>query len=229
MENQEIINTEVKEKSFFQRMTKSNRIFMIVSYSIIAALILTTILLAVIPVYTGIKYQETPDRIVLKTQTETLTLYADTESTKADFNKIWAAYNKSGSPVVIDTIFNGYAGRGMEAVYNQSSSKSYGNLASDTTYSVAFYWDEAQLMVNGNGQQFTYELSGTQVTEPVYYTAATFAVTKDDKAQLSYGYLRKSTASVGSTSTKFYYTGYNNYYVLYKAIDTLYDEGKFSV
>lgn len=230
MENQDVTNSTAQEKSFFQRMTKTNLIIMIVSYAIIGVLILTTILLAVIPTYTGVKFENTPDRVVIKTESQSLTLYADSSSTREDFYKVWDAYNASSSPTVIDTIFNGYAGKGKEAVYDQTVSKSYGNLANSTTYSVAFYWDTNQLMTDGNGQQFKYELSsGTYVQDPVYYTTATFAVNKQDTAKQITYYLRRDTAGVNSTSTRFYYTGYASYAGLYNVIEELYDAGKFSV
>ena len=233
MENQEITNsaiTSTAHKSFFERMTLTNRIIMIVSYSIIAALIITTIILAVVPTYTGAKFNSTPDRVVIKSESQTLTLYEDTESTRVDFYRVWDAYNNSSSPVVIETIFNGYAGKGMTAVYDTQSSKSYGSLANATTYSVTFYWDEKQLMTDKDGKQFTYELSnGTQVTDPVYYVAATFAVSQGDQAKYSYFYLRRDTAATSSTTTRFYYTAYGNYVGLYNVLQSLYDEGKFSV
>lgn len=229
MENQDNANLNTEQGSFFSRMTKTNRIIMIVAYSILGALLLTTILLSVIPTYTGVKFDNTPDRIVIKSETQSLTLFADETSTYEDFYKVWDAYNASSSPTVMDTIFNGYSGKGKGAVYDQSGNKSYANLANETTYSVAFYWDDEQLMTNANGQQFEYELSnGTHISEPVYYTAATFGVSDKNSASLTNYYLRKSTATTGSTSTRFYYTGYANYVHLYYVIQGLEDAGKFS-
>ncbi len=227
MENQEIKNTE--NKSFFQRMTKTNRIIMIVSYSIIAALILATILLACIPTYTGVKFADTPDRIEIKTTTERLYLYADDDSTKDDFYKVWNAYNSSSSPVVMDAIFNGYMGKGKTAVYDSAKAWSYSNLANDTTYSVAFVWEEEdQMMTDKNGDQFTYKLSnGTNLKDPIYFDTATFAVSNVNKVEENKFYLRR--AGYTSTSTRFYYTAYVNFADLYAVLDQLHDNGKFSV
>ena len=233
MENQDNTNVSVQDSTqvpFFKRMSKGNFIFFVVSYSIIGILILTTILLAVIPTYTGVKFETTPDRIVLRSATASLTLYADDNSTKDDFQAIWSAYNQSGSPVIIDTLFNGYAGKGKVAVYEQSSTKSFANLAKDGTYSVSFHWDSDQLMTDAKGNKFTYYLSGnkTQITDPTYYTAAVFAVSNTTSATQNSFYLRKKGASESSTTTRFYYTGYANFITLYNAIEKLDDAGKFT-
>lgn len=232
MENQDNKNTQTPstQTSFFRSMSRGNFIFFVVSYVIIGALILTTLLLAVIPTSSGVRFENTPDRIVLKSSTASLTLYADDDSTKADFYKIWDAYNAAGSPVVIDTIFNGYAGKGKTAVYDQTSTKSFSNLAQNGAYSVAFHWDTDQLMTDASGQKFTYFLSGnkTEVTDPTYYTAAFFAVDNSNKATLNSIYLRKNTASTSSTTTRFYYTGYANFISLYELIGELEDAGKFT-
>lgn len=235
MENQDNSKNLVQEStklSFFKSMSKGNFIFFIVSYAIIGILILTTILLAVIPTYTGVKFESTPDRIVLKTSSTSLTLYANDASTKGDFNTIWNAYNQASSPTVIDTMFNGYAGQGKEAVYEKSSYKSYSNstLTSDGAYAVYFYWDTDQKMTNAKGEDFTYYLSDgkTEITTPTYYTAAAFSVTDSTSAEKSTIYLRKNNASTSSTSTRFLYTGYINFTGLYDAIVALEDAGKFA-
>ena len=231
MENQDN-NISVQDNStqvpFFKRMSKGNFIFFVVSYSIIAVLILTTILLAVIPTYTGVKFESTPDRIVLESTAGSLTLFEDDKTTRDDFYKVWNAYNRSGSPVVIDTIFNGYAGKGKTAVYDQSSSKSFANLEKENTYSIAFHWDERQMMTTANGDKFTYFLLGnkTEITEPTYYDAAFFAVDNTNKPTQNTIYLRKDSST--STSTKFYYTGYANFISLYEVVGELEDAGKFT-
>ncbi len=232
MENQDNTKKLVQDStklSFFKSLSKGNLIFFIVSYSIIGILILTTILLAVIPTHTGVKFEKTPDRIVLKSSTAYLTLYSDDDRTKEDFQTIWDAYNKSGSPTVIDTMFNGYAGKGKTAVYDQSSSKSYSNLAKDGTYAVYFLWDDGLEMTDANGDTFTYYLIGnqTKITTPTYYYAAVFAVSNSTSATQNTFYLRK-TKDESSTSTKFMYTGYANFINLYDAIEKLDNAGKFS-
>lgn len=232
MENQDNNNTLVQNSTqvpFYKRMSKGNFIFFVASYSVIAVLILTTILLAVIPTYTGVKFETAPDYMVLQTSdSKYLTLYREDESTKEDFYKVWNAYNASGNPVVIDTIFNGYAGKGKTAVYSQSN-KYYNNLAKENTYAITFHWNEKQTMTNGNGSQFTYTTSSnTEYTDPTYYTDAYFAVDNVNKAALHEIYLRKDNASTSSTSTKFYYTGYANFISLYEVVGGLEDAGKFT-
>jgi len=230
MENQDNLQNLVQEStklSFFKSMSKGNFIFFVVSYAIIGLMILTTILLAVIPTYTGVKFETTPDYIVLKSSTASLTLYADNDSTKEDFQTIWDAYNRAGSPTVIDALFNGCAGKSKEAVYGSSSS-SYSNLATGTTYAVYFCWDTAQKMTEADGSDFTYYYTGSkvQVTDPTYYTAAVFAVSDSNTATKNTFYLRKSTAT--SNSTRFLYTGYANFINLYDAIEKLDNAGKFA-
>ncbi len=231
MENQDNTNITVQESTkvpFFKRMSKGNFIFFVVSYSIIGILILTTILLAVIPTYTGVKFENTPDRIVLKTSSESLTLYADREDTKDDFMTIWNAYNSSNSPTVIDAMFNGYAGQGKVAKYS-SKIESYASLANDTTYEVAFYWDEAQLMTDSNGKAFKYTLStGKESTEDPYYSAATFAVSNSTNVTNATIYLRMKDVTESSTSTRYLYKGYSNFIGLYRAIEELEDADKFT-
>ncbi len=233
MENQDNTKNSVQDStklSFFKSLSKGNLIFFIVSYSIIGILILTTILLAVIPTYTGVKFETTPDRIMLvKSSTAYLNLYADDERTKDDFNAIWEAYNDSSSPTIIDTMFNGYTGKGKEAVYEQGSSKSYSNLTSDGAYAVYFFWNDKQEMTNASGETFTYYLSGnkTQITDPTYYTSAAFSVNNSNTANKNTIYLHKDTASESSTLTRFLYTGYANFINLYNAIESLDNADKF--
>lgn len=228
MEIQQDANQSVKVP-FYKKMKKSNFITAIVAFSVIGVLILTTILLAVIPTYTGVKFDNSPDRIVLKINSTQLTLYADVEETRDDFNRVWNAYNNASSPTVMDAIFNGYAGKGKTANYS-ASSKSYSNLATTDTFSVAFYWDENQLMTDANGSAFKYALSNGQTSiDEVYYKAATFAVSATNSVEEKTFYLRRSTALDTSTSTNYYYTGIANYHSLYNVLNALQDEGKFTV
>ena len=221
METNEIkeSNQSVEKVPFFKRMSKTRLIIACVSFTIILALIITTILLSVIQTRTSVKFENTPDRIVLNINSTQLTLYADDESTKDDFNLVYNSYNNVSSPTIMEAIFNGYAGRGKEAYYSQKS-KSYANLATQTTYSVAFYWDSDQLMTDKNGNKFTYTMSnGEQSTNEIYYKAVFFDVSDSNSVQEKTFYIRRSTSS--TTSTNFYYTGIANFNSMYQTLEQL--------
>ena len=220
-------DANTNSQPFYKRMKKSSLITMIVSLSVIGVLILTTIILAIAPTYTGVNFENKPDRIEIIIDSNLLTLYADEESTKEDYNKVLNAYNASSSASVMDALLNGYAGRGKTACYSESS-KSYGNLSTETTFSVTFYWDEAQEMTNGNGSTYYYTTStGSQATTATNYDAATFAVSNESKVEEKTIFLRK-TGITNLSSTHYYYTGVANFYELYKVLNDLQDDGKFS-
>ena len=219
-------NEEVKTVPFYKRMGLTKLIIAIVSFSIITALIITTITFSVITTNTGVKFENTPDRIVLNINSTQLTLYANDENTKADFDKVYKAYNNATNPTKMDAIFNGYANQGKKAYYSQKS-KSYANLATETTFSVAFCWDSDQIMTDENGKPFTYTLSnGQQSTNEITYRAVYFDVSNANKVEEKTFYIRRSNAS--TTSTNFYYTGIANYDSLYQVLLELQSEGKFN-
>ena len=212
---------------FYKRMTPAALITAIVAFSLIGILIITTILLAVIPVYTGVKFANEPDRIVIKYNNEQMTVYNNDAEYQDIFDSIWNAYNDASNPTVMDSIFNGFAGKGMTANYS-SSSLSFGNLSNETTFSVAFYWDNSQLMTNKDGSQFNYELAnGDEYTSGVKYNSAVFSVDSTNGVVEKTFYLRTNTTN--STSTRYYYTGIANYYSLYRVLIELQEvPGNFS-
>lgn len=214
---------------FYKRMTPAALITAIVAFSLIGILIITTILLAVIPVYTGVKFANEPDRIVIKYNNEQMTVYNNDAEYQDIFDSIWNAYNDASNPSVMDSIFNGFAGKGMTANYS-SSSVSFGNLSNETTFSVAFYWVDSQLMTNKDGSQFNYELAnGGEYTSGIRFNSAVFSVDNTNGVVEKTFYLRRDTQSATATTTHYYYTGIANYYGLYRVLMELQEvPGNFS-
>ena len=214
--------TKITNKVLKKR--KASKIASIVCLSVVAALILVTILLAVIPISTGVRFVNAPDQIYLKIGS---TIYQlDSEKDEEDFNKIWSAYQAACNPTVITTIFGGYAGAGMTANHSNNTN-SFANLSTDTTFSVCFHWKDDQQMINANGSTFTYMSGSYENTNPTYFREAYFAVSGENVVQDSRVLLRTSTNTT-SSSTQFYYTGVANYYGLYNVLNQMVEDGKFT-
>ncbi len=205
------------------RRRQTNLIISIVCLSIVGLLILTTILLAVIPVSAGARYVNQPDMIYIKYGSTIYEVEKDDEITGEDYERIWNAYLSASNPTVMETIFGGYVGQGMTANYSPSTS-SFANLASDTTFSVCFFWNESQTMINKDGSQFTYMSGNTQVNSPTKFYEAYMAVDSTNSVQDHTIYLRTSTTS---RSTNFTYTGVANFYGLYNILIQMVNDGKF--
>ncbi len=216
--------SETKMTSKILRKRKTNLIISIVCLSIIGLLILTTILLAVIPVNAGARYTNAPDHIYLKYGSTIYEVEKDDEVTGADYEAIWNAYLSASNPTVMDTIFGGYVGQGMTANYSPRNSKSFANLATDTTFSVCFFWNESQTMINPDGSQFTYTIGDATINSPTKFYEAYFAVSDTNAVQENTIYLRTNTTS---RTTNFTYTGVANFYGLYNILLNMVDDGKF--
>ena len=216
--------TKITNKVLKKR--KANRIASIVCLAVVGVLILTTILLAVIPISTGVRFVNTPDQIYLKIGSTIYQVERGDERTGEDFDKIWSAYQAACNPTVIATIFGGYAGAGMTANHSNNTN-SFANLATDTTFAVTFYWKDNQTMINANGSTFTYMSGSYENTNPTYFREAHFAVTNENVVQDSRVLLRTSTNTT-SSSTQFYYTGVANYFGLYNVLNQMVEDGKFT-
>lgn len=213
--------TKITNKVLKKR--KASKIASIVCLSVVGVLILVTILLAVIPISTGVRFVNAPDQIYLKIGS---TIYqVDKEEDSEDFNKIWSAYQAACNPTVITTIFGGYAGAGMTANHSNNTN-SFANLSTDTTFSVCFHWKDDQTMINANGSTFTYMSGSYENTNPTYFREAYFAVSNENVVQDSRVLLRTST-NTSSSSTQFY-TGVANYYGLYNVLNQMVEDGKFT-
>ena len=200
---------------YYKRMTKPALITALIAFPIIGILIITTIILAVVPVYAGARYETKPDYMVIEYNNTQMTVYNNDTKYQDAFNRIWNAYNDASSPTVMDSIFNGYAGQGMTANYS-SSPLTFSSLANETTFAVTFYWNDSQLMTNKDGSQFNYTLqNGSEVTTGVRYISASFSVDATNSVVEKTFYLRRDTQTATSTNTHYYYTGIANYYGLY--------------
>lgn len=218
-------NETKKSKKF----TKST-IAMIVCLAVIGALIVTTILLAIIPTDKGIKFSR-PDqmRIIYNNSTE-----ANFESDTEEFKKIWDTYCKSGRQPVIGALFGGYAGEGMKAVYSVSA-QDYADLLTKSTssssdesakkFTVCFVWNSnnEQTMKNANGSEYVEET--TQITPK--FVAAYFEVSEDTSMITKTTYLRSTKDSDSSNKTHITYTGVANYGELYDLLNSMVDDKKF--
>ena len=218
-------NETKKSKKF----TKST-IAMIVCLAIIGALIVTTILLALIPTNKGIKLDK-PDqvRIIYNNSLE-----ANFESDTEEFKSIWETYSRSGSQPVIAALFGGYAGQGMEAVYSVNAqdyadllSKSSSSSSDDSTknFTVCFVWNSTneQTMKNANGSEYVEET--TQITPK--FVAAYFQVTQDTSMLKKTTYLKSTKDSATSNKTHITYTGIANYGELYDLLNSMVEAKKF--
>lgn len=206
------------------RKRKNSMIATIVSLTIVGLLILTTILLAVIPINTGVRYESSPDSIHLQLGNEHYYLFKDDEATRDDYNKVWNAYLSACNPSVISTIFGGYAGRGMTAEHSTLTTPFSSLENDDTAFVVIFYWSERQTMVNANGSTFTYMAGNTEVTTPTTFFKAHFNVTNQNAVQDSRVLLRTADTQSG---TQFSYTGVANYYGLYNILNQMVEDDKF--
>lgn len=214
----------VKITSQARKKRRNSMITSIVCLSIIGVLILTTILLAVIPVNSGARFVNKPDQIQIKIGTTSYNLDRS-ESTKSDFDKIWDAYCSAGSPSVMTTIFGGYAGRGMEGHYSGSTS-SYANLSNDTTFAIAFVWNNGQTMINSNGSNFVYKTGNSTSTETTFYEAH-FKVSNENAVKDVTVYLNTNRSN-SSRTTNYTYTGVTNFYGLYNILNQMVEDGKFT-
>ncbi len=206
------------------RKRRNSMIATIVCLSIVGVLILTTVLLAVIPINTGARFSSAPDSIHLQIGSTHYYVEKDNEATRDDYNKVWNAYLASGNPTVISTIFGGYAGKGMVAEHSNSTT-SFSSLESDdTAFVIEFYWKDRQTMVNGNGSTFTYMAGNTEVTTPTTFFEAHFVVTNENVVQDSKILLRTTDTQSG---TQFSYTGVANYYGLYNILNQMVEDDKF--
>ncbi len=217
-------NETKKSKKF----TKST-IAMIVCLAIIGALIITTILLAIIPTNKGIKFDK-PDqmRIIYDNTTE-----ANFESNTEEFKQIWEAYSKSGTQPVIAALFGGYAGQGMQANYSVTALdyadlvKKSSNSSDDSAkkFTVCFVWNSTneQTMKNANGSEFVEET--TQITPK--FVAAYFEVGEDTSMVTKTTYLKSTKDSASSNKTHISYSGVANYGELYDLLNSMVENKKF--
>lgn len=218
-------DTTLEITSKARRKRRNSKIASIVCFAIIGVLILTTILLAVIPVNTGAKFVNQPDQIYLKIGSTLYQVDKEDEATKADYEKIWNAYLQGSKPTVIATIFGGYAGKGMSSNYT-TSSNSFNDLADETTFEVVFYWNNNQTMINPDGSMFTYKIGASVSTQAVEFREVHFAVNNENVVKDNTFYIKTTTND--STSTRFTYTGVANYNGLYEVLNQMVKDGKFT-
>jgi len=218
------------------RFTKST-IAMIVCLAFIGALILATILMAIIPTDKGIRFSE-PDYMEISYDGKTLHLLknANSDDEKESFKQIWEAYQNAGKQPVIAALFGGYAGQGMNADYS-SSPKDYSNLGASSSsdsdsesetesvksFVINFQYFSEQTMINGNGSDYVYGEVDNKVTPK--FTAAYIEITNDNSMQLRTAYLKSTNDSDSSKKTYITYTGIANFNSLYDLLKTM--EGKF--
>ncbi len=199
---------------------KANKIASIVCLAFVGVLILTTILLAVIPVNTGAKFVNKPDEIYLKINS-TIYQFSKTEN-PTDYDRVMNAYNAGSKPSVIATIFGGYAGKGMTSNYT-ASTNSFTSLSDADTFEVVFFWNEKQTMINPDGSVFKYKIGESWSTQPIEFREVHFAI-KSDNAVKDHTFYIKSNES---NYTRFTYTGVANYNGLYNVLNEMVKEGKF--
>ena len=211
-----------------KKFTKST-IAMIVCLAIIGALIVTTILLAVIPTNKGIKFDKPDQMRIIYNNSQEANFESDTE----EFNKIWEVYQGSGRQPVIAALFGGYANQGMQATYSVNA-QDYADLLSKTSssssdsaknFTVCFVWNSnnEQTMKNANGSEYVEET--TQITPK--FVAAYFQVTEDTSMMTKTTYLRSTKDSATSNKTHITYTGVANYGGLYELLNSMVENKKF--
>ena len=225
---------ETKNSNRATKITKST-IALFVCLGVIGALILATILMAVIPTDRGVKFSK-PDQMTITYDGKT----AYFESDSSEFGQIWTEYQKAGKSAVIAALFGGYAGQGMKANYFISG-QDYSDLASKSTsdddednsetasksFVVKFVFNNSnkQTMVNGNGSTFEYKNADTKLT--FEFIEATFEVSDAKVMQSKTFYLKSSLDSATSTKTHITYTGVANFNSLYDLLKTMVEKNKF--
>lgn len=179
---------------------KAAKIVMITSLSVIGVLILSIILLAVISVNHGFKFNQEPDTIVVHNGSSSVILYSDTiEEQNGVFNEIQNKVNASGQFKILDSIFGGYASKNDGTEY-LSSSVTFSTLYSATgDYCIEYRWHAAQKIkyAKDNGEQVEYT-----------YDRAYFKVTSDNAVTKVNAYLRASNTT--NTYSRVVYYGYLN-------------------
>ncbi len=218
-------NETKKSKKF----TKST-IAMIVCLALIGALILATIIMAIVPTDKGVKFSA-PDHMTITYDGKT----ANFTSGSAEYKEIWETYQNAGKLPVITSLFGGYAGHGMKANYFISS-QDYSKLGSasddsdsDTkNFVIRFIYNtnNEQTMKNGNGSDFVYGDSEDSKITP-QFGEAVFEVTQDKDMQQKTFYLKSTLDSDSSTKTHITYTGVANYNSLYDLLKSMVEKNKF--
>ncbi len=224
---------ETKKSNRATKITKST-IALFVCLGLIGALILATILMAIIPTDKGVKFAQ-PDQMTITYDGKT----AYFESNSDEFKKIWDEYQKAGKSPVIAALFGGYAGQGMKANYFLTA-KDYSDLTSkpsnsddsadsaEKNFVVKFVYNDTnkQDMKNGNGSIFEYTNdTGTKLTFD--FVAAYFEVSDANVMQTKTFYLKSSLSGTSSTKTQIIYTGVANFDSLYDLLKSMVENNKF--
>ncbi len=201
---------------------KANKIASIVCLAFVGVLILTTILLAIIPVYTSVKLTNKPDEIYLRINSTYYEFSKDGNPT--DYDRVMNAYYKGGSSSVIASIFGGYAGKGMKSNYTTSST-SFTSLSDSETFEVIFVWKNEQTMINPDGSEFKYQIGDSDSwNSPSGFKEIHFAIASDNEVKDHTFYIKTSE----SNYTRYTYTGVANYNGLYNVLNEMVEEGKFT-
>ena len=189
---------------------KTAKIIMITSLSVIGALILSIILLAVISVNHGFVFNEnrnvsdasftqTPDTIVVHNGSKSIVLYSDKiEEQDGVFNDVLNSVMGAGNFKILDSMFGGYSSKGPGIEYLSSSITFSSLYQSEGDYCIEFRWHAAQKISYVNGEE-TVEYS---------YDRAYFAVTEDDAVTKVNAYLRAYNTT--NTYSRVVYYAYLN-------------------
>ena len=183
---------------------KAAKIVMITSLSIIGVLILSVILLSVITVNKGFKFNQTPDTIVLHHGSEQISLFSDLDNKQNGmFSEVVKKVEDAGLFKVRDAWFGGYSSKEAGTEY-LSSAVSFSTLySSSNSYCIQYGWHAAQ--------KISYVKDGK--TTQFSYNAAYFVVTEENAVTQVKAYLKD--AGTEQTYSRVVYFAYLNTSELY--------------
>lgn len=184
---------------------KAAKIVMITSLSIIGVLILSVILLSVITVNKGFKFNQTPDTIVLHHGSEQISLFSDLEEKQNGmFSEVINKVESAGLFKVRDAWFGGYSSKNDGTEY-LSTAVTFSTLySSSNSYCIQYGWHAAQ--------KTSYVKDGK--TTEFSYNAAYFVVTEENNVKQVKAYLKE--AGKDQTYSRVAYFSYLNTAELYE-------------
>ena len=190
---------------------KTAKIVMITSLSVIGVLILSILLLAVISVDRGFKFNQNPDTIVLHNGSSSVVLYSDKiEEQDGVFTQVLNKVDGAGKFKVLDSMFGGYSSKTDGTEY-LSSSVTFSTLYSTSgEYCIEYRWHAAQKINYTNNE-------GTKVEYS--YDRAYFKVSQENAVTKVSAYLR--AANTSNTYSRVVYYGYLNTSDLYDYVSNI--------
>ena len=194
---------------------KTAKIVMITSLSVIGVLILSILLLAVISVNRGFKFNQDPDTIVLHNGSNSVVFYSDKiEEQGGVFTDVLNKVKNSGNFKILDSIFGGYSSKTDGTEY-LSSSVTFSTLYATTDdYCIEYRWHAVQkIKYTNNDSEVEYS-----------YDRAYFAITKEDAVTKVSAYLR--AANTTNTYSRVVYYGYLNTSDIFEYVSTYFENNK---